>query len=153
MATRDEAIQVIKDYPDYERNKHRRELEIRYPFDKYPDENIGGGRAQNVRNESLENEVSRVLSDPQLITLERNKNAVESVLRQCVDKQVRSLLDKATYDIIYEFYFAEVKRYNAQAIADKVGLSRGRVYARKDAFIDEVQKELTKRDKNETKYL
>ncbi|SFV40552.1 hypothetical protein [Ligilactobacillus acidipiscis] len=151
MATRDEAIQAIKRYPDYERDRRRRELELRYPFDAYSDENIGGGRAQNVRDESLENEVSRVLSDPKLIELERNKNAVERVLKQCVDKQVRSLLDRATYDIIYEFYFAEVKRYNAQAIADKVGLSRGRVYARKDAFIDEVQKELTKRDKNETK--
>lgn len=151
MATRDEAIKVIKSYPDYERDKRRRELELRYPFDNYPDENVGGGRAQNIRDESLENEVSRVLSDPKLIELEQNKNAVESILKQCVDKQVRSLLDKATYDVIYEFYFAEVKRYNAQAIADKVGLSRARVYARKDAFIDEVQKELTKRDKNETK--
>lgn len=146
MATRDEAIQVIKDYPDYERNRRRRELELRYPFDACSDENIGGGRAQNVRDESLENEVSRVLSDPKLIELERNKNAVESVLRQCVDKQVRSLLDKATYDIIYEFYFAEVKRHNADSLTQIIGVSRTQIYERRNAFIEAVRQKISKPD-------
>lgn len=146
MATRDEAIQAIKEYPDYEQNKHRLELEIRYPFDAYPDENVGGGRTQNIRDESLENEAERVLSDPQLIALERNKNAVESVLKQCVDKQVRSLLDKATYDIIYEFYFAEVKRHNADSLAQIIGVSRTQIYERRNAFIEEVRQKLSKPD-------
>ena len=146
MATRDEAIQAIKDYPHYERNKRRRELEIRYPFDKYPDENIGGGRAQNVRDESLENEASRVLSDPKLIELERNKNAVKSVLKQCVDKQVRSLLDKATYDIICEFYFAEVKRHNADSLAQIIGVSRTQIYERRNTFIEAVRQKISKPD-------
>jgi len=146
LATKDEAIKAIKSYPYYERNKRRRELELRYPFDTYPDENIGGGRAQNVCDESLENEVSRVLSDPKLITLERKKNAVESVLRQCVDKQARSLLDRATYDIIYEFYFAEVKRHNADSLAQIIGVSRTQIYERRNAFIEAVRQKLSKPD-------
>ena len=150
MATRDEAIQAIKRYPDYERDKRRRELELRYPFDAYSDENIGGGRAQNVRDESLENEVSRVLSDPKLIELERNKNAVESILSQCVDKPVRTLLDRATYEIIYEFFFANNRHYDAVGLGKHLSLSRSRVYARRDAFIKAVQKELSKRDKSGT---
>lgn len=150
MATREEAIQAIKRYPDYERDKRRRELELRYPFDAYSDENIGGGRAQNVRDESLENEVSRVLSDHKLIELERNKNAVESVLKQCVDKPVRTLLDRATYEIIYEFFFANNRHYDAVGLGKHLSLSRSRVYARRDAFIKAVQKELPKRDKSGT---
>lgn len=150
MATRDEAIQAIKDYPDYERDKRKRELELKYPFDAYPDENVGGGHAQNVRDESLENEVSRVLSDPKLIELKRNKNAVESVLKQCVDKPVRTLLDHATCEIVHEFFFANVRQYNATGLGERLHLSRARVYARRSAFIDEVQKELSKRDIGET---
>lgn len=138
MATRDEAIQAIKDYPDYERDRRRRELELRYPFDAYSDENIDGGRAQNVRDESTENTVYRLVDDPVLNYLDWQKNAVEGALKQCVDKQVRSLLDKATYDIIYEFYFRETQIYNAEGIGKRVNLSRARVYARRDAFIQVV---------------
>lgn len=138
MASRDDAIEAIKNYPDYERDYHKRELEIKYPFDAYPDENINGGKAQNVRDESTEDTVYRLIDDPVLNYLDWQKNAVEGALKQCVDKQVRSLLDKATYDIIYEFYFRETQIYNAEGIGKRVNLSRARVYARRDAFIQVV---------------
>ena len=142
MASRDDAIEAIKNYPDYERDYHKRELEIKYPFDAYPDENINGGKAQNVRDESTENTVHRLVDDPVLNYLDWQKNAVEGALKQCVDKQVRSLLDKATYDIIYEFYFRETQIYNAEGIAGKVNLSKRSVYDRRNAFIKTVQNKL-----------
>lgn len=150
MASKNDAIEAIKNYPDYERDYHKRELEIKYPFDAYPDENINGGKAQNVRDESTEDAVYRLIDDPVLNYLDWQKNAVEGVLKQCVDKQVRSLLDKGTYDIIYEFYFRETQIYNAEGIAQKVGLSRSGMYKRKDAFINAVQEELSKVDKKWT---
>lgn len=139
MASRDDAIEAIKSYPDYERDYRKRELEIKYPFDAYPDENINGGKAQNVRDESTENTVYRLVDDPVLNYLDWQKNAVEGALKQCVDKQVRSLLDKATYDIIYEFYFRETQIYNAEGIAKRVNLSKRSVYDRRNAFIEAVK--------------
>ncbi|HJE97924.1 hypothetical protein [Ligilactobacillus pobuzihii] len=153
MATRDEAIQAIKDYPIIDKKIHDRREEILVPYNPFEDENIDGGRAQNVRNESLEHSVEQLEMDPVLKYLYAEEKAVATVLSQCIEKQVRSLLDKATYDIIYEFYLRETQIYNAEGIGKKVHLSRGRVYARKDAFIAEVQKELTKRDIRETNTL
>ena len=150
MASRDDAIEAIKSYPDYERDYRKRELEIKYPYDAYPDENIDGGRAQNVRDESTENTVYRLVDDPVLNYLDWQKNAVESILSQCVDKPVRTLLDRATYEIIYEFFFANNRHYDAVGLGKHLSLSRSRVYARRDAFIKAVQKELSKRDKSGT---
>lgn len=142
MASKNDAIEAIKSYPDYERDYRKRELEIKYPYDAYPDENINGGKAQNVRDESTEDTVYRLIDDPVLNCLDWQKNAVEGALKQCVDKQVRSLLDKATYDIIYEFYFRETQIYNAEGIAGKVSLSKRSVYDRRNAFIKTVQDKL-----------
>ena len=150
MATREEAENAIKEYPHVARDIHRRRLEIKVPFVPFEDENVNGGRAQNVRNEAVENMIINLGDDPELTDLYNARDAVECVLNQCVNKQVRSLLDKATYDIIYEFYLRETQIYNAEGIGKKVNLSRARVYARKDAFVDAVRKELSKRDGSET---
>lgn len=150
MATRDEAIQAIKDYPNIGKKTHDRREEILVPYNPFEDENIDGGRAQNVRNESLEHSVEQLDTDPVLKYLYAEENAVATVLSQCIEKQVRSLLDKVTYDIIYEFYLRETQIYNADGIAQKVGLSRSGMYKRKDAFINAVQEELSKVDKKWT---
>ena len=148
MATRKEAEQAIKDYPTISQKIHNQELALEYPFDAFPDQNVDGGRAQNVRDESIETMIERKLSDPILAYLENERASVETVLKQCVKKDVRSMLDEATAVIIYEFYFAEIRTHDAVGIGNMVGLSKTRVYARRDAFIKAVQDELTKRDKN-----
>ena len=148
MATREQAIKAIKDYPHISRLIHERRQAVLFPHDEFADENIGGGRAQNTRNESIEHAVFNLSDDPELKRLESERQAVEAVLEQCVKKDVRSMLDDATYQIIQEFYFEDVRRHDAVGIGNMVGLSKTRVYARRDAFIKAVQNELTKRDKN-----
>lgn len=139
MATRDEAIQVIKDYPSIDKKIHDRREEILVPYNPFEDENIDGGRAQNVRNESLEHSVEQLEMDPVLSYLYAEEETVRKALSKCVKKGVRSLLDDATYDIIYEFYLRENRVYNVEQIAEKVNLSRRAVYKHRDAFIEEVR--------------
>ena len=139
MATREEAIQAIKDYPSIDKKIHDRREEILVPYNPFEDENIDGGRAQNVRNESLEHSVEQLEMDPVLSYLYAEEEAVRKALSKCVKKGVRSLLDDATYDIIYEFYLRENRVYNVEQIAEKVNLSRRAVYKHRDAFIEEVR--------------
>lgn len=141
--SRDMAIDVIQDYPNLERRIEQRKQEIEAPYHAHIDENIGGGRPQNVRNESIEKTIELKDEDQELAIYYWQRDAVRSVLRQCVNKQVRSLLDRATYDIIYEFYFREMQIYSADGIAEKVNLSRRSVYDRRNAFIEAVRKKLT----------
>lgn len=144
MATKQQAINAIQDYPHISRLIRERELELEYPFDAYPDQNIDGGRAQNVRDESIEAALERKLADPQLAYYKQEEKAVERALRKCVKKGVRSLLDDATYDIIYETYLREDQLYNVDQIAQMANVSRRSVFRRKNAFIEEVRSNLEK---------
>ena len=150
MATREQAIEAIKDYPHISRLIHERRQAILFPHDEFADENIGGGRAQNTRNESIEHAVFNLTDDPELKRLESERQAVEAVLEQCVKKDVRSMLDDVTYQIIQEFYFEDVRRHNADGIGRLTGLSRSGVYKRRDAFVEAVRCKLSKVDKQWT---
>ena len=142
MATREETIEVIKNYPHLNRLIHERRQAILHPYQEFKDENINGGRAQNVRNESIERSVEQLDTDVELNTLYKQQEAVSLVLSKCVKKGVRSLLDDATYDIIFELYLRENQVYNIDQIADKVCLSRRSVFRRRDAFVEEVRTNL-----------
>lgn len=142
MASRKDAIAAVQDYPNLEMRIARRKDEIEYPYQADEDENIGGGRLQNVRSEVIEKKLEKKDSDPVLKFYLNQQYAVESTLAQCVKKDVRSLLDDATYDIIYEFYLRETQIYNADQVAERVNLSRRAVYNRREAFIEAVQAKL-----------
>lgn len=142
MATREEAIEVIKNYPHLNRLIHDRRQAILHPYQEFRDENINGGRAQNVRNESIERSVEQLDADVELNALYKQQEAVSLVLSKCVKKGVRSLLDDATYDIIFELYLRKNQVYNIDQIADKVCLSRRSVFRRRDAFVEEVRTNL-----------
>ena len=142
MATREETIEVIKNYPHLKRLIHERRQAILHPYQEFKDENINGGRAQNVRNESIERSVEQLDADVELNALYKQQEAVSLVLSKCVKKGVRSLLDDATYDIIFELYLRENQVYNIDQIADKVCLSRRSVFRRRDAFVEEVRTNL-----------
>ena len=142
MATRAETIEIIRNYPHLNRLIHERRQAILHPYQEFKDENINGGRAQNVRNESIERSVEQLDADVELNALYKQQEAVSLVLSKCVKKGVRSLLDDATYDIIFELYLRENQVYNIDQIADKVCLSRRSVFRRRDAFVEEVRTNL-----------
>ena len=142
MTTRAETIEIIRNYPRLNRLIHERRQAILHPYQAFEDENINGGRAQNVRNESIERSVEQLDADVELNALYKQQEAVSLVLSKCVKKGVRSLLDDATYDIIFELYLRENQVYNIDQIADKVCLSRRSVFRRRDAFVEEVRTNL-----------
>ena len=142
MVTRAETIEIIKNYPHLNRLIHERRQAILHPYQAFEDENINGGRAQNVRNESIERSVEQLDADVELNALYKQQEAVSLVLSKCVKKGVRSLLDDATYDIIFELYLRKNQVYNIDQIADKVCLSRRSVFRRRDAFVEEVRTNL-----------
>ena len=142
MATREETIGIIRNYPHLNHLIHERRQAILHPYQPFEDENINGGRAQNVRNESIERSVEQLDADVELNALYKQQEAVSLVLSKCVKKGVRSLLDDATYDIIFELYLRKNQVYNIDQIADKVCLSRRSVFRRRDAFVEEVRTNL-----------
>ena len=142
MATREETIGIIRNYPHLNHLIHERRQAILHPYQPFEDENINGWRAQNVRNESIERSVEQLDADVELNALYKQQEAVSLVLSKCVKKGVRSLLDDATYDIIFELYLRENQVYNIDQIADKVCLSRRSVFRRRDAFVEEVRTNL-----------
>lgn len=153
-------IRIIRSYPTMAQDIHDRREKIKHPYQESVDENIGGGRAENVRNESTERMISKLVDGDHILNkITFQAKAVEKVLKQCIKKQNRSLLDNITYDIIFEFYLTDIRTCNADSIARKVNISRSQVYERRNAFIEAVYYELTKDiekdeikpDKNRTK--
>ena len=140
--SRDVALDAIRDYPNLDMRIERRKQEIENPWRPSTDDNVGGGKPQNVRSEPIEKALELKEADDELNLYYWERDAVEYVLKLCVDKQARSLLDRSTYDIIYEFYLRENQIFNADGIAARVKLSRRSVYNRRDAFIEAVRKEL-----------
>ncbi|GBG94634.1 transcriptional regulator [Ligilactobacillus salitolerans] len=125
--------EIIEDYPNYEKYIKQREDEIMYRHQEFVDENIGGGKAQNVRDESNEYIVISLSDDKRLNSLKRNYEAVHDCLKNT---------DEYTQGIIYELYIAENRLYTLNGIADKIGYSRNQVMRKRDAFFEAVAEEL-----------
>lgn len=142
MATREEAIQAIKDYPSIDKKIHDRREEILVPYNPFEDENIGGGRAENKKDESQEKMALKLASDNYLNKLHRQENAVCKVLHQCAVNAEPRRLDDTTYMIIDELYLKERRELTIEGIATRVNISRASVFRRRDAFLEAVKKEL-----------
>lgn len=137
-----QTIEVIRKYPLMDKLIHDREMEIMYPFNPDVDENIGGGRAENKKDESQERMSLKLASDKYLNKLHRQENAVCKVLHQCAVNAEPRRLDDTTYMIIDELYLKERRELTIEGIATRVNISRASVFRRRDAFLEAVKKEL-----------
>lgn len=135
-------IEVIKGYPMMSQLIHDREIQIMYPFSPDVDENIGGGRAKNKKDDSQERMALRLASDNELNKLHKREDAVCKVLYQCATNKEPRRLDDTTYMIIDEMYLKERRELTIDGIANKVHTSRRNVFNRRDAFVNAVKKEL-----------
>ena len=125
--------EIVEDYPNYSRYIAQREEEILYRYNEFQDENIGGGKAENVRDESNEYKAIALAEDRNLYSLKRNEEAVEYALKHT---------DDLTRDIIYELYLRENQQYTMSGIATNVGYSRNQVMRKRNAFFEAVANEL-----------
>lgn len=134
--------EIIKDYPNTSRYISNRRQEIIYRHQDAPDENVGGGRRQGKRDESTENMVITLAQDKRLRVLEEHARAVEKCLKKCATYEGVGLLDQTTYDIIYELYITEFQRYSLEGVAMKCNLSVRQARNRREAFFEQLGKEL-----------
>lgn len=133
---------IIRDYPLYDQHIKQREEELMNKFQEFKDENVGGGRAQNKRDENVENMAITLAEDKELVNLKRNEQAVRKTLLQCASNdKIPSLLDNITYDIIEEMYIHEMSMYTLQGIAMKTNLSVSQVKKKRQAFFETVARE------------
>jgi len=125
--------EIVEDYPNYDMYIKQRENEIMYRHQEFQDDNIGGGKAQNVRNESGEYEAITLADDRYLNSLKRNERAIEQALESS---------GVFTRDIIYELYFRSNQRYTLDGLAEKIHFSRRKVINLRNDFFEDVAKRL-----------
>lgn len=124
---------IIREYPTSEMYIKRREDELINRFQEFKDENVGGGRTQNKKDEGVECMAITLAEDRRLNNLKRNEEAVRKILESS---------DPVTRDIIYELYLRENCILTLEGIAQEAHLSRSQVHRRRDNFFKEVAKEL-----------
>lgn len=124
---------IVRDYPTSEMYIHQRERELMNKFQEFKDENVGGGRAQNCKNESTERMAITLAEDRRLNNLKKNEEAVRKALE---------LSDQITKDIIYELYLRENCILTLEGIAQKAHLSVAAVKKRRIKFFEKVAAEI-----------
>ena len=92
----DKLDKVLSDYftGRLDMNMKMRKLELKYNFDRTPDENIGGGRKQNDYNNAVETSMIREQNDVYLKDLQYQKDMIEMMLSTTVDCRQRVLVAK-----------------------------------------------------------
>ncbi|WP_461241104.1 transcriptional regulator [Paucilactobacillus sp. N302-9] len=130
--------QILRDYPRIDRAIELRELEIRHPTVP-EDENVGGGMGNEFK-EHFTDILINVESDPEIIRLRTQRDAVEFCLAQCE----KSSLGLDTEKIIKEIYFKRYPDFSIDGLCAtgliKVGHSKA--YELRRSFIQDVAQEL-----------
>ncbi|MCI1699455.1 MAG: transcriptional regulator [Liquorilactobacillus sp.] len=124
---------IIREYPTSEMYIKKREDELINRFQEFKDENVGGGRAQNKKDEGVECMAITLAEDRRLNNLKRNEEAVRKILESS---------DPVTRDIIYELYLRENCILTLEGIAQEAHLSGTAVKKRRLKFFEKVAAEL-----------
>lgn len=124
---------MLKDYPKIDSYIKQRENEIMYPYKPDRDENIGGGRALNKRDESAEMTAITIADDKYIQGLKRNKEIISRCLKQS---------DSLTYEIIEQLYFKEFPFLTMTGIAQFNHVDRTVCSRRRTQFFEKIAEEL-----------
>lgn len=128
---------LLEDYPNYDKYVMQREFELRHPYIE-KDENVGGGKAQNKRNERIEMMLITIDEDKRLNNLRREHFAIKT----CVDDA-----NDIVQIIVKELYFKSPRMRTHHSILDLVNaqlihISKSRAYILFDDFLEECAQEL-----------
>lgn len=122
-------VKMLKEYPDLPKRIQRREWEIKHPITK-PDENVGGGRAQNKRWDYYDNIVITLDEDMELNNLQREYEAISA----CLDKAGQD-----TVAIIQGLYMSRYPSTVTELVTTgKLFCSKTTAYKLRDRFIEQV---------------
>lgn len=125
---------ILRDYPKIDRYIAKRIEELKYPTTPI-DENIGGGRAQNKRVESVERMIITIDEDRALNSLRRQRDVIDDCLDEC---------GKDTETIIKELYFKRYPQFTLNGLVENNLLTVGKqqAYNLRNNFIKDVAKGL-----------
>ena len=124
---------MLKDYPKIDSYIRQRENEIMYPYRSDHDENIGGGRALNKRDESTELAAITIADDKYIQGLKRNKEIINRCLKQS---------DSLTYEIMEQLYFKEFPFLTMTGIAQFNHVDRTVCSRRRTQLFEKIAEEL-----------
>lgn len=124
---------IIYDYPSIDKYIHDREQALMYKYQEFKDENVGGGRAQNKRDEGVAYMAITIAEDRRLTSLRQAETAVRRSLESS---------DAITRDIIYELYLRENCILNLEGVAQKAHLSVSGLKKRRLKFFEKVAEKL-----------
>lgn len=123
---------MIRDYPSAEEYVRRREQELMYKYQEFQDENVGGGRAENKKDEGVAQMAITLATDRRIENIKRNQQAVGRALQRSSD---------ITRDIIYELYLRENGIYNTEGVAQMAHISTSQVRRKRNKFFELVAEE------------
>ena len=124
---------MLRDYPKIDSYIRQRENEIMYPYKPDRDENIGGGRALNKRDESTELAAITIADDKYIQGLKRNKEIISRCLKQS---------DSLTYEIMEQLYFKEFPFLTMTGIAQFNHVDRTVCSRRRTQLFEKIAEEL-----------
>ena len=107
-------------------------LEIEYPFQDEPDENIGGGRS-NQTTSPTEVKATRLAMDKRLEHLQKVEDAIESTLNE---------LDDRGKEFVTLMYLKRPQKYTMEGIAQKIHVSTRTAYNIRKLVIKRVAEKL-----------
>lgn len=128
---------LLEDYPHYSVYKAQREFELRHPYQE-PDENVGGGKAQFKKNDSVDRMLITIEQDRRLNSLWREHMAIQICFEEAPD---------IVQTIVKELYFKDphLRKYMTigdLVIAKQIPCSRATGYQLFNKFLQEVAVEL-----------
>lgn len=121
---------LLRDYPDIEKYIQEREMLLQCPYYD-EDENVGGGKAQNKKDDHVERLAISIADDKYLTNLRKNKKAIEKCLKES---------DETTQRIIEELYFKH--DLTLTGVAHREHLSISQVGRRRSHFFKRLGQEL-----------
>lgn len=125
---------ILRDYPKFPKYINEREKELLNPTPD-PDENVGGGRAENKRKDPTGHNAITIADDGMLRALKKEYKAIDD----CLDES-----GEITVRIIQELYF---KPRNGKRIVDLcderiIPVSTTKAYELRNKFLENLAKKL-----------
>ncbi|HJE87099.1 hypothetical protein KB236_01865 [Levilactobacillus brevis] len=124
---------ILRDYPRSNRIIADYEESLRSPYRDGRDENVGGGRMQNNRDDRVENMAISIATDRTLRNLHLYQETVSRVLGRS-DPDTRAIIDL--------LYFHPANQVNISGVAMRMHMGRTAVSRRRAAFFKMLAREL-----------
>ena len=125
---------ILRDYPKFPQYIKEREQELLHPTPD-PDDNVGGGRAENKRKDPTGRSAITIADDGMLLALKKEYKAIDD----CLDDS-----GEITTKIIQELYF---KSHTGKRIVDLceqhiIPVSTTKAYDLRNQFLEKLAKKL-----------